>query len=132
MRARPDGDTSPVLIFDIRTCTYQHVEIVKFARAVGVREEHVSAPRVPHPVYDGAAFASVLFERDDANQAWWNLSRVGWVWCVGPWNRFWGCVGGGGGGCLVVAGKREGGVGGAVGGAVGYDEDFPAVGWLGC
>ena len=114
-----------LIVFGFLAGRHDFAEISEFGSAVCVGEKDVLATGVPHTVGDGTAFATVLFERDHADGAWWDTDAT--VGVMGP----------GSGGTAWERGQdvgahevRAGGEGG-VGGTVVYEEDFPAGGLSG-
>ena len=86
MSSGTDCNGPPALIFNLDTFAHQKIQIVEIACSVCVREQNVSASCVPHSVHDCAAFASVLFQRDDANRFRRDLCRSCRV--RGAWARY--------------------------------------------
>ncbi|KFY77719.1 hypothetical protein V498_09278, partial [Pseudogymnoascus sp. VKM F-4517 (FW-2822)] len=102
VRAAPHGDGAAVAVLHERGAGDEGAEVVEPRGAVRVGEDGVGAAHVAQAVRDGAAFAAVAVEGDDAE----------------------GVVEG------VGVGEFEGCGDGAVCGAVVDDEDFVAC-WLG-
>lgn len=76
MRTATDCDASAVFVFDSFASCDEFAEVREAACTVGVGEDDVLASDVSHAVSDRAAFAAILFERDDADAPVWDMCRV--------------------------------------------------------
>ena len=84
--ARPDGHSCSLffVILEALARGEQFADVVELARAVGVGEDDILAPRVPDAVDDGAAFAAVVGQGDEADAAGGNVDGGGGGGGVGP------------------------------------------------